>query len=195
MSLTATERLNRWGAAKTAPAETLKPSIAAMRRMSATGLAADQAVAPAPIDQVLASDSIEAAVAAPSTGAPVDETTSSGFGQTIEAMNTQLRKIVNSVEFTEAYVAVGMTKSIGEMLAKEIAMAERLGAMRAQYRSRQRGMLLVILALLALLVVEVQLPFLGAFTADAAAFAFSAVDFVWQGALRAFSSLSAFLPH
>lgn len=194
MSLTATERLNRWGAAKKAPSEALKPSIATMRRMGSADLAPVEAVPVNPVDRALASDSIEAAVAAPVVAAPVVDSTPGDLAKTLGAMQAKLDTIGGSVEFTEAYVAAGMTKSVGDMLAKELALAERLGAMRAQYQGRQRFMWLVVIALVALLVAEVQVDFLGAFSGDAIALATQAAETAWSGMVWAFTSLRALLP-
>jgi hypothetical protein len=170
MSLTATDRLDRWGETKKITGEDAKPSIGQMRRRSAGLPAPVEPASSDAVDLALASDSIEAGVPAPLPVTAPDTPAADLRGQ-LAGIAARLDTIGTSVEFTEAYVSAGITKSIADMLAKELAMAERLGALGARHRRQQRFLLLVIVALVGLIVAEVQFTFLGDFSADAFAVA------------------------
>lgn len=191
MSLTATERLNRLGAAKAKPPEVLKSSIAAMRRMSADEVTVTE-VTKEDVAYSMASDSVQVG---PS---PSIKTVSAEQAPDLQValrdIRATLETIGGSVQFTEAYVSAGITNNIKELLSKEIAMAERLGAIQSKYKSRQVMLVMIIVALAVLLVTEAQFDYLSAFTADVATVLGGVFASVLQGLGWAFASLGGLFP-
>lgn len=85
-----------------------------------------------------------------------------GLSQRIDAIARRLSKISESVQFTEAFVSVGLAERISSLVTEELAVRKRLLAEQARTGRRFRFAVASLVVMAALLVAEMQGDYLSA---------------------------------